>query len=94
MNRIALLIPIALLTGCYTQTDIKRTITRADGSQEIYENKSHGYNYNPNFTGHMDNNYQFHSSTHANSFVTIPPQYPQQPTQYPANFPYPQYTIR
>ena len=51
MNRIALLIPIPLLTGCYTQTDIKRTITRADGSQEIYENKSHGYNYNPNFTG-------------------------------------------
>lgn len=79
MNRIALLLPLTLLTGCYTQTDIKRTITRADGSQEIYENKSHGYNYNPNFTGHMDNNYQVHSSTHANSnsFVTVPP--PSQP---------------
>jgi hypothetical protein len=94
MNRIALLIPIALLAGCYTQTDIKRTITRADGSQEIYENKSHGYNYNPNFTGHMDNNYQFHSSTHANSnsFVTLPP--PQQAQQQPAQYTYPQYTIR
>lgn len=22
-----------------------------DGSKEIYENKSNGYNYNPNFTG-------------------------------------------
>lgn len=84
MNRIALLIPIALLTGCYTQTDIKRTITRADGSQEIYENKSHGYNYNPNFTGHMDNNYQVHSSTHSNAnansnvfqSVTVPPTSP------------------
>ena len=84
MNRIALLIPIALLTGCYTQTDIKRTIIRADGSQEIYENKSHGYNYNPNYTGHWDNNYQVHSSTHSNAnansnvfqSVTVPPTSP------------------
>lgn len=37
--------------GCYTQTNITRTVKHANGSTEIYENKSNGYNYNPNFTG-------------------------------------------
>ena len=41
----------ALLCGCYTQTNITRTVKHANGSTEIYENKSNGYNYNPNFTG-------------------------------------------
>jgi hypothetical protein len=87
----ALLAILALsLTGCYTRTHITRTINRADGSTEIYENRSDGYNYNPNFTGHMDNNYQVHSSTHTNananseynSFqrITLPPN-----GQYPVN---------
>jgi hypothetical protein len=40
-----------LLCGCYTQTNITRTVKHANGSTEIYENKSNGYNYNPNFTG-------------------------------------------
>jgi len=76
------------LAGCHTNTHITRTIHRADGSTEIYENRSDGYNYNPNFTGHMDNNYQVHSSTHTNansqynSFqrITLPPN-----GQYPVN---------
>jgi hypothetical protein len=78
------------LAGCHTNTHITRTINRADGSTEIYENRSDGYNYNPNFTGHMDNNYQVHSSTHTNanansqynSFqrITLPPN-----GQYPVN---------
>ena len=37
--------------GCYTQTDITRTVTMPDGKVETYVNKSNGYNYNPNFTG-------------------------------------------
>lgn len=40
-----------VLCGCYTQTNITRTVKHANGSTEIYENKSNGYNYNPNFTG-------------------------------------------
>jgi hypothetical protein len=37
--------------GCATETNITRTVKHANGSTEIYENKSKGYNYNPNFTG-------------------------------------------
>jgi hypothetical protein len=37
--------------GCYTETNITRTVKHTNGSVEVYENKSNGYNYNPNFTG-------------------------------------------
>ena len=37
--------------GCATETNITRTVHHANGSTEVYENKSKGYNYNPNFTG-------------------------------------------
>jgi hypothetical protein len=37
--------------GCATETNITRTVHHPNGSTEIYENKSKGYNYNPNFTG-------------------------------------------
>lgn len=40
-----------VMCGCYTQTNITRTVKHANGSTETYENKSNGYNYNPNFTG-------------------------------------------
>lgn len=40
-----------LLCGCYTQTNITRTVKHPSGMVEVYENKSNGYNYNPNFTG-------------------------------------------
>ena len=65
--RIALLVALTLsLCGCYTRTHITRTVKRADGSTEIYENRSDGYNYNPNFTGHADSTYQIRTSTNAN----------------------------
>jgi len=58
---IALLLTVTLpLSGCYTQTNVTRTITRADGSTERYENRSTGYNYNPNWTGHSENTYTGH----------------------------------
>lgn len=53
------------LTGCYTQTNTIRTVRHQDGTLETYENHSNGYNYNPNYTGHMDNNYQIHSNMNA-----------------------------
>ena len=40
-----------IMCGCYTQTNITRTVKHPNGSVEVYENKSNGYNYNPNFTG-------------------------------------------
>lgn len=52
MKRTALLVLPLALGGCYTQTHITRTVKHTDGSTEVYENKSTGYNYNPNFTGH------------------------------------------
>jgi hypothetical protein len=54
------IISIATLSGCYTQTQVTRTVTRADGSTERYENRSTGYNYNPNWTGHSENTYTGH----------------------------------
>lgn len=65
--RIAALLALTLpLCGCYTQTNITRTVKHTDGTVETYENRSNGYNYNPNFTGHWDNNYQIRTSTNAN----------------------------
>jgi len=92
--RIALLVALTLsLCGCYTRTHITRTVKRADGSTEIYENRSDGYNYNPNFTGHADNTVQFHNYGTANSKVeaVFPPQMEQFGQSVPTNG---QYTIR
>lgn len=66
MKRTALLVLPLALTGCYTQTNITRTVKHTDGTVETYENKSNGYNYNPNFTGHADSTYQIRTSTNAN----------------------------
>ena len=49
-----IVLPLSLLAGCHTQTDIERTIHRADGTVEVYRNYSDGYYYNPNFTGYRD----------------------------------------
>lgn len=54
LKHIALLSAPLVLGGCYTRTHITRTVHHADGSRETYENRSDGYNYNPNFTGHAD----------------------------------------
>ena len=73
--RIALLIALTLpLTGCYTQTNITRTVKHTDGTVETYENRSNGYNYNPNFTGHADSNYQIraNNSTNQNFSAELP----------------------
>jgi len=89
--RIALLVALTLpLAGCYTQTNITRTVKRADGSTEIYENRSNGYNYNPNYTGHWDNSMQVHNYGTANSNVeaVLPP------GAQPPVSPNGQYTIR
>jgi hypothetical protein len=65
--RIAALLVLALpLCGCYTRTHITRTVKHPDGSTETYENHSDGYNYNPNFTGHADSNYQIRSNANSN----------------------------
>ena len=65
--RIALLVALTLpLTGCYTQTNITRTVKHTDGTVETYENRSNGYNYNPNFTGHADSNYQIRANNSTN----------------------------
>lgn len=62
--RIFLCITLALpLAGCYTQTHTVRTVKHTDGSTEIYENHSTGYNYNPNFTGTSDTNHQIRANT-------------------------------
>jgi hypothetical protein len=80
-----LLLTVTLpLSGCFTQTDIVRTVTRPDGTTERYENRSTGYNYNPNFTGHWD---QWNHSN-SNSSVSLPPPPPAQPGAFG------QYTIR
>ena len=69
--RIALLIALTLpLTGCYTQTNITRTVKHTDGTVETYENKSNGYNYNPNFTGHADTNYQIRTNASTNQNIS------------------------
>jgi hypothetical protein len=74
--RIIALIALTLpLTGCYTQTHITRTVHRSDGSTETYENRSNGYNYNPNFTGHWDS----HNEQNANFSGVMPMQPPPQP---------------
>jgi hypothetical protein len=80
---IALTLP---LTGCYTQTNITRTVRHPDGSVETYENRSNGYNYNPNFTGHMDNNYQIRANSDASQHINATIQPPMSPNG--------QYTIR
>ena len=53
MRFAAIVLSAVFLTavGCATETNITRTVKHANGSTEIYENKSKGYNYNPNFTG-------------------------------------------
>jgi hypothetical protein len=69
-------ISLAALSGCYTQTNVTRTITRADGSTERYENRSTGYNYNPNWTGHSENTYtghQYSVSASPSPFTTAQP---------------------
>lgn len=70
--------------GCYTETRVTRTITRADGSTEVYENRSNGYNYNPNWTGHSENTFTGHNYNvnTPSPFTTAVPQSA------------PQYTIR
>jgi len=69
--RIAALLVLTLpLCGCYTRTHITRTVKHTDGTTETYENRSDGYNYNPNFTGHADNNYQIRASTNANQNIS------------------------
>lgn len=77
---------LAALMGCHTQTDIKRSVTRADGSTEVYENHSDGYNYNPNYTGTFDNtnNTQVHSNYNQNMNFAVPAYYPQ--NQYYGNY--------
>jgi hypothetical protein len=78
--RIALLIALTLpLTGCYTQTNITRTVRHTDGTVETYENKSNGYNYNPNFTGHWDNNYQIRANSDASQRINAEIQPPVSP---------------
>ena len=74
--RIALLIALTLpLTGCYTQTHITRTVKHTDGTTETYENRSNGYNYNPNFIGSWENNYQIRANSVNNQQigVQVPP---------------------
>jgi len=66
MRMIATILTTAALCGCHTQTHITRTVRHPDGSVETYENRSDGYNYNPNFTGHWDNNYQIRANTNSN----------------------------
>ena len=53
MRFAALVVTVVSLStfGCATETNITRTVHHANGSTEVYENKSKGYNYNPNFTG-------------------------------------------
>ena len=45
------LLSLSSIVGCATETNITRTVTMPDGKVEVYENKSKGFNYNPNFTG-------------------------------------------
>ena len=81
----ALLAILALsLTGCYTQTDIKRTVQHQDGTIETYENRSHGYNYNPNYTGHWDS-YSNQTMRWNGGFGGAPYPPPQQQSLVPNN---------
>jgi hypothetical protein len=80
MKRTALLVLPLALGGCYTQTHITRTVKHMDGSTEVYENKSTGYNYNPNFTGHYGS-YSDQSAT----FTGFPPPDPSAQPQ-PSSF--------
>ena len=75
MRNLAIIALTLPLTGCYTQTHITRTVHRTDGSTETYENRSNGYNYNPNFTGHWDTR----NEQTANFTGVLPPAPPQQP---------------
>ena len=84
MRTLAAILALCALSGCYTETRVTRTVTRADGSTEVYENRSNGYNYNPNWTGHSENTFTGHTySVNAPSpFAAAVPQSA------------PQYTIR
>ena len=86
MRLIAIIVTSLSLTGCYTQTNISRTVRHTDGTVETYENKSNGYNYNPNFTGHMDNNYQIRANSDASQRINADFAPPMSPNG--------QYTIR
>ena len=72
--------------GCYTETRVRRTVTRADGSTEVYENNSNGYNYNPNWTGHSENTFIGHT------YNVNTPQSPFMSSATPG--PFGQFTIR
>lgn len=79
-------ISILALGGCYTETRVTRKVTRADGSTEVYENYSNGYNYNPNWTGHSENTFTGHT------YNVNTPQSPFAGTATPG--PFGQFTIR
>lgn len=88
--RIALLVLPLALTGCYTRTHITRTVHHTDGTVESYENRSDGYNYNPNFTGHTD-----YSNTQSVKFNGIPqPEMAQNPYGVQQPLAFGQYTVR
>lgn len=61
MRTILATVALCALSGCYTETRVTRTVTRPDGSSEVYENHSNGYNYNPNWTGHSENTFIGHT---------------------------------
>lgn len=88
MRTLAAILALCALSGCYTETRVTRTVTRADGSTEVYENRSNGYNYNPNWTGHSENTFIGHTyNVNMNT-----PQSPFMGTATPG--PFGQYTIR
>lgn len=51
-------------TACHTRTNVTRTVQHTDGTLETYTNQSDGYNYNPNWTGHSDQNYSTRVNSH------------------------------
>jgi hypothetical protein len=94
-----LIIALSLsLTGCYTETHIKRTVQHSDGTTETYENNSHGYNYNPNYTGTWDSH--INQNTRWNTQFPPPPpnvRREAEKSDFPGNFPDPyatQFNIR
>ena len=74
MRILATIVLTLPLTGCFSQSHITRTVHRADGSTETYENHSNGYNYNPNFTGHWDSHNEQNTNFTGLMPVPTPPQ--------------------
>lgn len=70
---------LSSIVGCATETNITRTVTMPDGKVEVYENKSKGFNYNPNFTGTSEQSVHVRDYGYGNNRV-VSPFYGQQPT--------------